>query len=257
MQVIGLIALAGTGAGWVFIPKPQLEVVRAAAVDPLAARRPPPPDVPRDALQPSAPKERPFMDPSASGHDAYIAGDMNAALQHYKDAVDKNPRDAEALSNLGQILVRQGKADQALAYFNRAIELNPDRWAYVFNRGRANAVLERWPECIVDYRRAQQLFPNDYATSFNLAQALHKSGDDDAAVNEYQKAIDLAPDDASFRMALGISLERLNRKVEAAAAYAEALKLNPTAPDADKVKERIAVLTDAQAPAAGPSKLLN
>ena len=261
MQIIGVsalsIALAGTAAAWVFTPKSPPDIVRPAAVDPLAGRRASPPAEPADAETSSAPKERPFMDASAKAHDAYIAGDVDGALLHYKDVLAKNPNDAEALSNLGQILVRQGQADQALAYFNRAIELNPDRWAYVFNRGRANAVLERWAECIADYRRAQQLFPSDYATTFNLAQALHKSGDDDGAVKEYQKAIDLAPDDPSFRMALGISLERLNRKAEAAAAYGEALKLDPTAPDADKVKERIALLTGAAAPAAAPPKLLN
>jgi hypothetical protein len=42
---------------------------------------------------------------------------------------------------------------------------------------------------------------------------------------------------------LGISLEKLNRPADAAAAYTEYLKLSPNAPDADKVRERIALLT--------------
>ena len=253
-QVIGItaftVALAGVGAVWVFAPKPQSDVVRPSTVDPLAARRAPAPQA--DTAAPSAPKERTFMDAPGAAAEAYHAGDIADALQHYEEAVAKNPRDAEALSNLGQVLVKQGRADEALPYFNRAIDLDQGRWAYVFNRGRAYAVLERWTECIADYRRAAELFPNDYATAFNLAQALHKSGDEDAAVAAYQKAIALAPQEASFRMALGISLEKLNRKAEAAAAYGEALKLAPAAPDADKVKERIAQLT-APAPAAAPA----
>jgi Flp pilus assembly protein TadD len=260
LQVIGLsalcIALVGTAGVWMLVPTRQSEVVRPASVDPLAARRATPPRAANTA-QPSAPKGRAFMDASGKAHEAFMEGDIDSALHHYKDALTNNPNDAETLSNLGQLLVREGHADQALAYFNRAIQLNPDRWAYIFNRGRANAVLERWAESIADYRRAQELFPNDYATTFNLAQALHKSGDDDAAVKEYQKAIDLAPDDPSFRMALGISLEKLDRRVEAASAYQEALKLNPTAPDADKVKERIAVLSGAPLAAGSAPKLLN
>ena len=58
-------------------------------------------------------------------------------------------------------------------------------------------------------------------------------------------------------MALAISLERVNR-TEAAAAYGEYLRLSPTAPDADKVRARMAELTGAQAapapaPAAAPA----
>ena len=127
--------------------------------------------------------------------------------------------------------------------FDRASELNGDRWAYVFNRARAAALLERWTESIEGYRRAQTLFPDDYVTTYNLALTLHKSGNEEAAVAEYQKAIALAPGDGGFRRALGISLEKLNRPADAAAAYTEYLKLSPNAPDADKVRERIAQLT--------------
>ena len=119
------------------------------------------------------------------------------------------------------------------------------------------ALLEQWDRSIGSYQRAQRLFPNDYATTFNLALTLHKSGNDAAAVPEYQKAIELNPQDASFRMALAISLERVNR-TEAAVAYGEYLRLSPTAPDADKVRARIAELTGVQAapapaPAAAPA----
>ena len=90
---------------------------------------------------------------------------------------------------------------------------------------------------------AQLLFPNDYVTTFNLALSLHKKGDEAAAVEQYEKAINLQPDDASFRKALGVSYERLQKSAEAAAAYQEYLRLSPDAPDADKVRERIAELT--------------
>jgi tetratricopeptide (TPR) repeat protein len=191
----------------------------------------------------TASPHRPFMDASGAAYESYQSGDFEAALKHYQAAIARNPHDPEALSNLGQVLVRLNRTREALPYFTKAIELNPDRWAYTFNRARAEGLLEQWTDCIADYRRAQQLFPGDYATIYNLALALHKSGDEEAAVIEYQKAIDLAPQDATFRRALAISLERLTRNAEAAAAYTEYLKLSPNADDADKVRERIAVLT--------------
>ena len=108
---------------------------------------------------------------------------------------------------------------------------------------RARGIVGRRDESIATYREAQRLFPEDYATAFNLALALHKKGDEAAAVEQYQKAIALNPEDASFRMALGLSYERLQKPAEAAAAYGEALRLSPSAPDADKVRARIARLS--------------
>lgn len=245
LRTVGAVLLGGSLAAfaglWLIAPKADSTSVTPATTDPLAARRPKAAPEPAD---PAGTKtERPFMDASGRAYEAYQSNDFEAALTQYQDAIARNPNDAEALSNLGQVLVRLGKPEEALPYFDRAIALNGDRWAYVFNRARAASVLERWKESIDGYRRAQQLFPSDYVTTFNLGLTLHKAGNEEAAVAEYGKAIALAPDDGAFRRALGISLERLNRSTDAAAAYTEYLKLVPNAPDADKVRERIALLT--------------
>jgi Flp pilus assembly protein TadD len=244
LQTIGgallVVALVAVTAVWLLAPKKEPTAARPASVDPLATRRPVVTARPTEA---PAPAERPYMDPSGRAYESYHSGDYGAALKHLQQAIEKNPRDAESLGNLGQVLVRLGRAKEALPYFDKAIALNGNRWAYVFNRARAAALLERWTESIDGYRRAQTLFPNDYVTTYNLALTLHKAGNEEAAVTEYQKAIALAPEDGGFRRALGISLEKLNRPADAAAAYTEYLKLSPNAPDADKVRERIALLT--------------
>jgi Flp pilus assembly protein TadD len=244
LQGVGLVllgaAVAALAAVWVFVPRAPSTAATPAKSDPLAARRPSVAATPDAAPKTS---ERPFMDATGHAYEAYQSGDFAAALKHYQSVIEKNPNDAEALSNLGQVLVKLGRAEEALPYFDRAIALNGDRWAYVFNRARAASLLERWTESIDGYRRAQQLFPSDYVTTYNLALTLHRAGDDAAAVTEYEKAIALAPEDGGFRRALGISLEKLNRGADAAAAYSEYLKLTPNAPDAETVRARIALLT--------------
>jgi tetratricopeptide (TPR) repeat protein len=239
----GLLAIAmiAVTALWLFAPKKEATgSARPSTADPFDARRP---VVGAPSARAPATPERPFMDPSGRAFESYHSADYEAALKHLQQAIEKNPRDAESLSNLGQILVRLGRPAEALPYFDRAIALNADRWAYVFNRARAAALLERWAESIDGYRRAQKHFPDDYVTTYNLALTLHKAGNEEAAVAEYRKAIALAPEDGGFRRALGISLEKLNRPADAAEAYTEYLKLSPDAPDADKVRERIALLT--------------
>ena len=184
-----------------------------------------------------------FMDADSKGAAAYRQGDYATALASYKEAVEKNPNDAEALSNLGQVLVRMQQPEAALPYFDRAIAQIPDRWAYHFNRARALGLLQRWDEAVAGYQRAQEIYPDDYAIAFNLGQALQRKGDDAAAVEQYKRAAALDPGEPSFQMALGMTYERLKKPAEAAAAYTEALRLAPDAPDAERVRTRIAALT--------------
>jgi tetratricopeptide (TPR) repeat protein len=217
----------------------------ARSADPLSARR-----SAAAASHPAAPApatpERPFLDAAGEGTVAYEAGDYKTSLDRYKAAVEKNPDDAESLSNLGQVLVRLDRTPEAIPYFQRAAAVLPGRWAYQFNLARALGLVGRTDEAIAGYRRAQQLFPDDYATTFNLAMVLHQKGDEASAVEQYQKAIALQPQDASFRKALGISYERLHKAPEAVAAYEEYLRLSPSASDADKVRARIAHLQGGQ-----------
>ena len=185
----------------------------------------------------------PFLDPSGSAVVAYKGGDFESARLQFLAAVEKNPNDAESLSNLGQVLIKLGQTAEALPHLQRATTLNPDRWAYRFNYARALALLERWDESIASYQQAQRLFPDDYVTTFNLAMTLHKAGHEAAAVEQYLRAIELNPTDASFRIALGLSYERLQRTGDAVAAYSEYLRLEPSGAEAEKVRTRIAELT--------------
>jgi tetratricopeptide (TPR) repeat protein len=241
--VVGVFALAVVGL-WLArdtTPEPAPRAA-GAAPDPFSARREDPSVVPPPAARAPEPEERPFLEAAGAGSVAYASGDYNASLAQYLAAVAKNPDDAESLSNLGQVLVRLNRTAEAVPYFERAVAILPGRWAYRFNLARALGLLGRMDEAIEGYRRAQELFPDDYATAFNLAMALHHKGDEAAAVQQYQKAIALEPADASFRKALGISYEQLRKGPEAAAAYEEYLRLAPSAPDADKVRARIARL---------------
>ena len=198
-------------------------------------------------------RDRPFLDAAGAGAAAYGSGDYATSLAQYQAAVERNPKDADSLSNLGQVLVRLNRPADAIPYLTRAVVLAPDRWAYQFNLARALGLVGRSEESIQAYRRAQDLFPADYVTTFNLALALHKSGDEAGAVDQYQKAINLQPEDASFRKALAISYEKLQKRAEAAAAYQEYLRLSPAAPDADKVRTRIAELTGPSVPSPAPA----
>jgi len=239
LLALGIVLLAA-------VHRPTVSLNRVQPLPALVEGEPMPLADPGAAPESVAmPEARSFLDAPASGALAYAAGDYEAALAQYLAAIARNPDDAEAHSNAGQVLVRLKRVDEALPYFDRAIVLIPERWAYHFNRARALGLLGRWDDAVEGYRRAQQLFPDDYATAFNLGQALHRAGDHAGAVDQYLRAIELDPADPTFRLALALSYERLQKKPEAAQAYTEYLELAPDGPDAETVKARIASLTGA------------
>lgn len=249
LALVGLLVLTVLLGGYAWMAgSPSSETPEAAAAAtprtaPISDAEVAPSNAPVASATAVAPPPAIDGDAVTTAADAYRTGDLTSALEHYDSALERNPDDAESLSNKGQVLVRQGQVEEALPYFDRAISLIPQRWAYRFNRARALGILNRWPEAVAGYREAQGLFPNDYATTFNLGQALHRSGDERGAVAEYRKAIELSPADASFHLALGTSLERLQEPRQAADAYGEYLRLAPAAPEAEQVRARIVALT--------------
>ena len=244
MLLIGLVGTAVIGIAAVSLTRRETAPSAALPlVIPTVGEQVKPAET-ADATQPAAAVAPvAFVEPAAAGSEAYRSGDFTGALAQYREAVKRNPEDAEAHSNLGQVLVRMQKPEEALPHFDKAIALIGNRWAYHFNRARALGLLQRWDEAVAGYRQAQQLYPDDYAIAFNLGQALQRSGNDAAAVEEYKRAASLDATEPSFQMAIGMAYERLQKPAEAAAAYSEALRLAPEAPDAERVKARIAKLT--------------
>jgi len=177
-------------------------------------------------------------DHSRVGVSAYNSGDYASSVQQLTAAVEADPNNAEALNNLGQVLVRSGKARDAIGYFDRAIALSADKWAYRFNRARAFAELKEWNQAAAGYTDAARMFPGDYVTQFNLARARQSNGDLPGALEAYAKAVELAPGQADFQLWYGQALDQSGRQQDAVAAYKRFLELEPEGPQAEKVKAR-------------------
>jgi Flp pilus assembly protein TadD len=193
---------------------------------------------------PDLPAEATGGDYVRSGVAAYNSGDLATAAAKLTEAVRNDPDDAVALDHLGQVLVRSGKAREAIQYFDRAIALNQSEWKYRFNRARAFSELQDWSLAVAGYQDAVRLFPSDYVTHFNLAKAREAGGDLTGAIESYGKAVELAPGQADFHLWYGRALDRAGRSKDAVAAYKQFLELEPGAPQAEKVKARLAELGD-------------
>jgi tetratricopeptide (TPR) repeat protein len=184
-------------------------------------------------------------DAARAGIAAYKGGDVAAAVTQFTAAVERDPNNAEALNNLGQALVRSGRAREAIPYFDRAIGIENSVWSYHFNRAKACGDLKDWGQATAGYTEAARLFPDDYVTQFNLAKALQAKGDVPAALQAYAKAAELAPGQPDFHLWYGQALDQSGKRQEAAAEYRTFLELDPKASQAEKVKARLSELGEA------------
>ena len=180
------------------------------------------------------------------GAAAYVKGDYATALTQLDAAVAASPLDPEARNNLGQLLVRQGRAAEALPHFGEAVRLDGQRWSYRFNRARAYGVLDRWPDAIAEYRVAANLFPDDHATLYNLGLALMQVKDYPAAARALEQAIAAAPEEPSLLITLGTAYVGAEQPDHARATFERFLAVAPNDAEAPRVK----ALLDALAAAA-------
>jgi hypothetical protein len=201
--------LPGAAAGGFRPVRPEN---RAAAQKPV----PPPPKPPDEPpAKPPAPKEkppehvpepprppRPEADPraesarlSALGKDAFAAGEYGRAAQRFRQAIQVNPRDAQAHFLLAQAEVALGKYDEAVDAIYAGLRIDPDwptsKFRPVQLYGDNVADL---PEHLKHLEDALTRQPDDAVLLFLYAYQLWFDGRQEEARRLFQRAAAVAPD---------------------------------------------------------------
>lgn len=119
-----------------------------------------------------------------NGLESLWLGNYESALGFFQNAVNKNPRRADAWTQVGYCKVKQGKNLEAIRAYERALELKPTA-AEIHNKlGDAYYYAGRLQEAIGAYSKAVQLQP-DYAEGYyNLAITYYESGNRTMAATE-------------------------------------------------------------------------
>ena len=186
-----------------------------------------------------------------AGASAYAQGNLAVALSAFETSVEQFPDDPDARNNLGQILVRLGRASEAMPHLEAAAGALPDKWIFRFNLARAKGLVGDWAGAVANYGLAAQLFPDDHVTLYNLGRAQQKLGEHAAAAASLERAIALEPGDPSFLLTLAFSYEKLSRLPQALQAYRDYLARDPQSRQADTIRARIGQLQQVGAAAPG------
>src|SRR5207247_626232 len=91
---------------------------------------------------------------AASAWKHHQAGDLDRAIELYRQAVAIKPDFAEVHNNLGNALRLPGRLEEAVASYRRALTLKPDFAEAQGNLGNALRKLGRLDEAVECYRRA-------------------------------------------------------------------------------------------------------
>lgn len=111
-----------------------------------------------------------------AGLESLWLGNYDNAVGYFENAVNKNPRRAEAWVQVGYCKVKQGKNQEAIRAYLEALQLKPAD-AEIHNKlGDAYYYSGRLREAIEAYTEAAQLQPDNAETFYNLAIAYFESG---------------------------------------------------------------------------------
>ena len=135
-------------------------------------------------------------------------GNRDAARKSFQQAVKIDPRNADALNNIGAILCADRKYKQALHYLKEALEINEQSAPFHVNLGAAWEGLDQIDRAMTEYSRAMELDPDVFTTNgsgvvaqlrtpeqqarvdYLIAKAYAKRGNLDGALDFLRRARD-------------------------------------------------------------------
>ena len=126
------------------------------------------------AMSVSAQTDRQYI---RQGNKQFRSGDYPNAEMSYRKAIEKNPKNPQAVFNLGNALMAQKKDSAAVVQFESAskMETNPLRKAKAYhNMGVVCQSHKMYGEAIEAYKSALRLNPNDDETRYNLVLCKHQ-----------------------------------------------------------------------------------
>lgn len=113
---------------------------------------------------------------------AYL-GDYESAMEDFNAAVRRDPYNADAYNERGNLLRLQEQYEQSIVDYTMALRIDPQHEAAYYNRGLAHHALENYDYAEVDFTRALELNPG-------IAPAYELRGRIRALKHDYDGAID-------------------------------------------------------------------
>ncbi len=117
-----------------------------------------------------------------TGIDSLWLGNYDSAVGYFENAVNRNPKRADAWIQVGYCKVKQGKNEEAIRAYQKALLLRTDSEEVLNKLGDAYYYAGRLPEAIESYKEAARLHPKCAEAHYNLALVFFESGNQKLAL---------------------------------------------------------------------------
>ena len=154
-------------------------------------------------------------------------GQVEQAARLFAEAVQVDPRQSASHANLGECLRQLGRPAEAEQSLRRAIELEPN-WTQLYSAlGICLQSLGRYGEAAEALRRVVQAEPRSADALFDLGSALQMQGDLSQSSECYTAALGLDPNHLLTLVNLGTLCKHQGKLEEAVGYFQRALALQP------------------------------
>ena len=167
------------------------------------------------------------------------------AIDELKLAIAEHPTFTQAFNELGVQYLKLNKLEEANEAFLGALKIDPESFPALINRGIVNVMMKRYGEAVPILRKALKNHEQSPVGHYFLGQALANLGLFDDAEKDLLKALELGKENMKeAHRILAIIYSAKGSKKRAADELEAYLKLAPTTPDAEKLKDQIRKLRE-------------
>ncbi|MCZ7399952.1 MAG: tetratricopeptide repeat protein [Candidatus Methanoperedens sp.] len=152
---------------------------------------------------------------------------IEEAEQQYLKAVEADPKYASAHYNYAILLSEMGRIREAEEHFKKAIDADPQHANAKINYANLLNELNRKDKAEEYYKKAIEADPKYALAHYNYATLLSEMGRMEEAEQQYLKAIESDPKYVGAHHNYAIILSEMGRKDEAKEQYLEVIKANP------------------------------
>ncbi|PYG97901.1 hypothetical protein CVV67_24265 [Arthrobacter stackebrandtii] len=148
------------------------------------------------------------LDPDAIG---LYFGPLQAALEHYQQALEQQPEDADAQVHLARLYLHENDYAQAAAALQRALDVAPGNLDALATQVR---LLERQGQHDASRQvlgKALALSPDSAFLQYELGLWLIRHEQREYALLALSRAVELDPDNADYRYTLAVTLHELEQ----------------------------------------------
>jgi predicted O-linked N-acetylglucosamine transferase (SPINDLY family) len=155
---------------------------------------------------------------------------LDEAKKIYKEIIEIEKENFQAMHLLGVIFFQQKNYDQGIQFIEKSLHINNKNYSALNNLGNIFLELKRYPEAIEKYKKALNLNKNYTAAIYNLGNVYKTISKYKIALEYYYKAIISDPKFFDAYYDYAELLERTGRTEDALIYYSKLLELSPGYP---------------------------